>query len=70
MASAILKRFPDHKCTKVKLVFDPINDLTDVLILDMIFPKAVGLAGGKPASHSVMVYLNLFLYIEREISVA
>lgn len=69
IASAILNCFSDHNCTKVKLVFDPINDLTDVLVLDMIFPKAAGV-GGEPPSHSVMVYFNLFLDIEREISVA
>jgi len=69
-ASALLNCFSDQEYTKLKSAFDPVNDLTDVLILNMVFPKAVGVRGRKPPSPSVMVYFNLLLYLEREMSVA
>lgn len=41
IVSVILSCFSDQNCIKVKLLFDFMNDLTDVLTLDVIFPKAV-----------------------------
>lgn len=57
IVSVILNCFSDHNYIKVKLLFDFMNNLTDVLILDVIFPKAVGvgLRGVEPPSHSPMV---------------